>query len=121
MNEQPKHVQLMQIQTEPDEELPFRTLFLIIKRKLWVILLIFFFIIFLAVFYLSRTKKVYEATAVVKLPTSIASSATSGIGSFFTFGQSSEIYTEIELIKGRKLAENVIKEIVLIKSLNMLI
>ena len=70
----------------------------------------------LTVVYLLKTPRQYEATAVVNIPTAGSRSGlVAALGSFLPLGASDDIATEIEIIKGRNIAENVISELELDK------
>lgn len=110
MNEQTAQIQI--IQPEQEEEIHLGEYFKVLKRRWWIIVLSFFVVVSLITIYLIITPRTYEATAVIKLPVSGGSSSlTSALSSFIPLGQSIDVATEIELIKGRDIAETVIRDL----------
>jgi len=112
MNTQAPQTQLIQTQ---QKEVHLKDYLPVVKRRWQWILLSFIVVMGSTVVYLIRTPNQYEATAVVKMPVSSSGGLSSAISAFLPVGPTSDIETEIETIKGRDIAETVIKELKLDK------
>lgn len=101
----------LQVVPEQEDEIDLRDYIAILKRRFWIIALSFVLIVCLTTIYLKIAPKLYEATTTIKLPsTGGASSLSAAISAFVPLGATSDIATEIEVIKGKDIAEAVIKE-----------
>ncbi len=110
MNEQTAQIQI--IQPEPEEEIHLGEYIKVLKRRWWIIILSFFVVVAVTAVYLIVTPRTYEATAVVKLPVSGGGGGLAqALGSILPLGQSVDLATEIEIIKGRDIAEIVIRDL----------
>jgi len=111
MNEQAPNIQMFQEQQE--DEIQLKDFLVALKRRWWIILSAFVVVLGLSVAYLMRTPKQYTAKAMVTLPTQGTSGGLAGIlmSSFLPIGSSGNVMAEVEKIKGRKLAKNVIQEL----------
>ncbi|MGQ9609299.1 MAG: GumC family protein [bacterium] len=110
MNEQTAQIQI--IQPEPEEEIHLGEYIKVLKRRWWIIVISFFVVVAITIVYLIKTPRTYEATAVVKLPVSGSSGGLAqALGSILPLGQSVDLATEIEVIKGRDIAEIVIRDL----------
>lgn len=110
MNEQTAQIQI--IQPEQEEEIHLGEYFKVLKRRCWIIVLSFFVVVSLTIVYLLITPRTYEASAVIKFPSSGGSSSlASALGAIIPLGQSVDLATEIEIIKGRDIAEIVIRDL----------
>ena len=110
MNTQAPQTQLIQTQ-----QFHIKDYLSVIKRRWQWIPLLFIVVVGSTVFHLYKTPYQYEATAVVKIPMSSRGGFSSAISAFLPVGPASDIETEIEMIKGRDIAETVIKELKLDK------
>ncbi len=115
MNEQSPNIQMFQEQQE--DEIYLKEFWVALKRRWWIILSAFVVVLGLSVAYLMITPKQYTATAMVTLPTRGSSGglAALALGSFLQIGSSGNVMAEVEKIKGRKLARNIIQELELDK------
>lgn len=113
MNEQSSHIQIFQEQQEDVSHL--RDYWVVFKRRGWIIPLAIIVVLGASIAYLSRVPKQYEATAMVKLPSQGGGGLPMAFGFIIPRGQSEHIATEMEMIKGRTLAENVIRKLKLDK------
>lgn len=111
MNEKPQELQLIQLQSESENGLTIRDILLILIRRLWIIFVVFFFVMTLTILYLMRAEKQYNARAVVRIPASGGSGLSSALGSILSISQSNDINTELELVRNRKIAANVVKQL----------
>jgi len=103
-------------QDQEEQQSYLRNYWAIFKRRWWLVLLAFVIVVGLTVVYLVRTPRQYEATAVVKIPTaSSGGGLAAALGAFLPIGPASDVATEIEVIKGRDIAEKVVKELKLDK------
>ncbi len=110
MNEQPAQIQI--IQPEAEEEIHFGEYLKVLKRRWLIIVLSFFVVVSLTIVYLIITPRTYEASAIVKMPVSGGGGGLAqALGSILPLGQSVDLATEIEIIKGRDIAEIVIKDL----------
>lgn len=110
MNEQAAQIQI--IQPEPEEEIHLGEYLKVLKRRWLIIVLSFFVVVTLTIVYLVITPRTYETSAVIKLPFSGGSGGLAqALGSILPLGQSVDVATEIEIIKGRDIAEIVIKDL----------
>jgi len=109
MNAQPS-------QTQQKSEIHLRDYWAVLKRRFWLILLAFIVTTSSTALYLARTPMQYEATAVVRIPTSGGGGGLSAaLGAFLPVGPVSDIASEIEIVKGRNIAEKVIRDLELDK------
>jgi uncharacterized protein involved in exopolysaccharide biosynthesis len=117
MNSQTPQIQMLQNQWEQgQEESHLKQYWAVFKRRWWLIFLIFAVVTSLTAVYLVRTPRQYEATAAVRIPTSGgAGGLAAALGGILPVGPSSDVATEIEIIKGREIAEKVIRELKLDK------
>ncbi|MDQ1317592.1 MAG: Polysaccharide biosynthesis tyrosine autokinase, partial [Candidatus Poribacteria bacterium] len=115
MNTQAPQTQLIQTQQKEEDEVHLKDYLSMFKRRWQWILLSFIVAMGLTVVYLSITPNQYEATAVIKIPVSSSGGIASAIGAFLPVRPTSDISTEVETIKGRDIAETVIKELKLDK------
>ena len=111
MNPQAPQMQVLHNQWEQGrEESPLRDYWVVFKRRWWLVLLVFAVVVGSTVVYLVRTPRQYEATAVVKIPTSGGGGGlAAALGNFLPVGPSSDVATEIEVIKGTDIAKKVIR------------
>jgi tyrosine-protein kinase Etk/Wzc len=107
MDEQNKQVQILQIQEEQEDSINIKYYLLLLFRRWWVIVIALFFTIFITYSYVSRIPSRYEALATVKLPTSSSSGGLAASLGFIS-GMTGDMANEIEVIKGRDMAERVI-------------
>ncbi len=114
MNAQTPQIQIFQNQQE-EEDINLKDCWAVFKRSWWLILLGLFIVIGLIHVYLVRTPRQYEATAVVKLPTSDGGGLARAFGDFLPVGPENNVATEIEIIKSRDMAERVIRKLELDK------
>jgi tyrosine-protein kinase Etk/Wzc len=109
MDEQNKQVQILQIQEEQEDGIHIKYYLLLLLRRWWVIAITLLFMIFIAYLYVSRIPSRYEAFATVKFPTSSSSGGlAASLGFILSDGITSDMANEIEVIKGRDMAERVI-------------
>ncbi|HGJ66633.1 TPA: polysaccharide biosynthesis tyrosine autokinase [bacterium] len=111
MNEKTQQVQLINVQSEADEEISINYLISVIKRKIWLISVVFIVVMSLFVLYIATAKKQYDATALVKNPDSGAKGLASAITAMLPVGQSGDISTQIELIKSRSTLKKVVDKL----------
>ena len=110
MNEQTAQIQI--IQPESEEEIHIGEYLKVLKRRWLIIVLCFFVVVSLTVVYLVITPRTYEASAVIKLPVSGGGGGLAqALGSILPLSQSVDIATEIEIIKGRDIAEVAIRDL----------
>jgi len=102
-------------QDQEEDTISFKEYWAALKRRWWLIFLTFVIVVALTGVYLSRQSKMYQATAVVKIPSQSGGGLAATLGVFLPFGRSSGVTTEIEMIKLRSIAEKVIKELELDK------
>ena len=115
MNAQLPQIQIIQNQQE-EEEINLKDYWAVFKRGFWLILLAFIVTMSSTALYLARTPMQYEAAAVVRIPTfGGGGGLAAALGAFLPVGLSSDVATEIEVIKGRDIAERVIKDLELDK------
>ena len=114
MNTQTSQTQTSQDQQKP--EIHLKKYGAVFKRRVWLILLALIVTTSSTALYLSRTPMQYEATAVVMLPVSGGRGGlTSALGAFLPIGPVNDIASEIEIVKGRNIAEKVIRDLELDK------
>jgi capsular exopolysaccharide synthesis family protein len=97
-----------------EEELSFEDIIKIFKKRFWWFFLTAFITGVITLIYIFTATPIYEASATIKVE---PSSTSSPIGDIFGMqaGGSSEISTEIELIKSRRNFEKVIEELDLLE------
>lgn len=106
MNAQTPQIQRFQNQ---QREIHLKDYWAVLKRRWWLILLAFVIVVGLTAVYLVKTPRQYEATAVIKLPTSGGGGGlAAALGDFLPVGSTNDTATEIEIIKGRNIAKKVI-------------
>jgi len=98
-------------EVQQDQKIYLGDYILIFKRRWKLIFITFIIILGLTFIYLVRAPKQYEASAIIKLKPSRGTDFGSAISAFFPIGQSIDVATEIETIKGREIAEKVIKDL----------
>ena len=105
--------QMEVFQNQQEQQSNLKDYWAIFKRRWWLILTIPVAIVGLAAFYLTRVPEEYEATAVVKIPTSGSGGGglAAALGAFLPVGPASDVATEIEIIRGRDIAEKVVREL----------
>ena len=109
MNAQSSQMLILQNQEEQEEEIHLKDYWAVFKRRRWLILAVFFALVSLTVVYLFVAPRRYEATAVVSIPiSSTGSGLAAALGNFLPIGSNSDVETEIEIIRGRNIAEEVI-------------
>lgn len=109
MDEQNKQIQILQIQEEQEDGINIKYYLLLLFRRWWVIAITLFFTIFIARLYVSTIPVKYEALATIKLPTSGSSGGlASSLGFLLPTGITGDMANEVEVIKGRDIAERVI-------------
>jgi len=109
MDEQNKQVQILQIQEEQEDDIHIKYYLLLLLRRWWIIAIALFFMIFIARLYVSIVPARYEALATVKIPTTSSSGGlAASLGFLLPTGVASDMANEIEVIKGRYMAERVI-------------
>jgi capsular exopolysaccharide synthesis family protein len=114
MDEQNRQLQILQIQDDSSEDsIDLKAYISSLARRWWVIAIIFILSLSMAFLYIRNTKKIYEATATVKIPSSSGSGGglASLLGGLLPVGFSSDLATEIEAIKGKDIAEKAIKNL----------
>jgi len=108
-------VQSLQIQTPQNKQkkgIEHKDYWSMLKRRWWLILLVFSVAVGSTVIHFVRTPRQYEATAVVKLSSSGGDGGLgSAFGAFLRVGPSRDVVTEIQIIKGREIAEKVIRNL----------
>jgi len=115
MNAQTPQIQIFQNQQE-EEEIHLKDYWAVLKRTWWLVLLGFVVVVGATAVYLVRTPRQYEATAVVRIPMSGSGGGlAAALGTFLPIGPSSDVATEVEIIKGRSVAEKVITDLKLDK------
>ena len=116
MDAQSSQMLILQNQEEQEKEIHLRDYWDVFRRRWRLIFLAFSAVLSLAVIYLFVAPRQYEATAVVSVPVSSAGSGlAAALGNFLPIGSNSDVATEIEIIKGRNIAEKVIGELGLYK------
>jgi len=115
MNTQAPQTQLIQTQQKEEDEVHLKDYLLVVERRWQWILLSFIVVMGSTAVYLNRTPNQYEATATIKIPVSSSGGLSSAISAFLPVGPTSDLLTEVETIKGRDIAETVIKELKLDK------
>jgi uncharacterized protein involved in exopolysaccharide biosynthesis len=114
MDEQNRQLQILQIQDDSSEDsIDLKGYTSSLARRWWVIAIIFILSLIMAFLYIRNTKKIYEATATVKIPLSSGSGVglPSILGGILPAGFSSDIATEVERLKGKDIAEKAIKKL----------
>ncbi len=112
MNAQSSQMLILQNQEEQEKEIHLKDYWAVFKRRRWLILAVFFTVVSLNAVYLSVAPRRYEATAVVSIPlSSTGSGLAAALGNFLPIGSNSDVETQIEIIKGRNIAEKVIGEL----------
>lgn len=112
MNSQPDQIVVLQNQEDQDGVIDLKKYWAILKRRWWVIFVTSVVVLSLASVYKARIPKMYEATTVVKIPTSSGGGGlTSALGALLPIMQSNDLAPEIEMIKGRKVAENTLRKL----------
>ena len=115
MDTQSSQIQIFQ-QEQEDDEINFRDYWAMLKRRILSIFLCFIIVIGLAAARLYRAPSMYRATAVVKVPVQGSSGGlAAALGAFLPIRSSGNLATEIETIKLRSIAENVIRKLELHK------
>ena len=113
MDEQNRQLQILQIQDDSSEDsIDLKAYISSLARRWWIIAIIFILSLAMAFLYIRNTKKIYEATATVKIPSSGSGGGLASIlGGILPVGLSSDIATEIEILKGKDIAERAIKNL----------
>jgi succinoglycan biosynthesis transport protein ExoP len=112
MNAQSPQMLILQNQEEQEEEIHLKDYWAVFKRRRWLILAAFFALVSLTVAYLFVAPRRYEATAVVSIPaSSTGSGLAAALGNFLPIGSNSDVATEIEIIRGRNIAEKAISKL----------
>ena len=115
MDIQSPQIQIFQ-QEQEDDEIKFRDYWIMLKRRWLSIFLSFVIVIGLAASYLHNKSSIYRATAVIKVPVqSNTGRLAAALGAFLPIKSSGNVATEIEIIKLRSVAENVIRKLELHK------
>jgi len=109
MNEQIPQIQVFQTAQE-EHDIRLGDYLTALKRRWRFILLISLVVMSLSAAYAINTQKQYSATAVIKLPTQGGGGLATAFG-VFSFGEASDLATEMEIIKGREVAETVIRNL----------
>ena len=113
MNAQTPQIQRFQNQ---QREIHLKDYWAVLQRRRWLILFAFVTVVGSTAVYLVRTPRQYEATAVMKIPTSGGGGGlAAALGAFMPVGMVNDLVTEIEIIKGRNIAEKVITDLKLDK------
>ncbi len=115
MDAQLPQIQIIQ-QEEEEAKLYLKDYYFILRRRWWIVLMAFVITVSLAFVYLARKPKRYTATALVRITNSGGGGGLpSVLSGFVSFGQSSTMATEIEMIKLRDVAEAAIRKLELDK------
>ena len=107
---QPK-VLLIQDNTEQDSEINFSRIWLVFLRRKWLIILVFVLTGIATALYTLRLENEYEAIAIIKVPLASSGALSGLLSSLSPIGSANSADTEIAIIKGRRLAENVVGEL----------
>ena len=95
----------------PRKEIHLRDYLIVLGRYKWLIVAAVVVALSSTVFYLYRQEPVYEATAIIMLESKNSGGLSSSLSVFLPNVGTNDVATEIAIIKGRTIAERVVREL----------